>query len=156
MSLPKPGHRTTVVITGASSGIGAELASGLARRGFPLLLVAGRRERLDEMANEVVMEYSVGVEVMPLELSDPAARRKLADRLRNEPIAGLCNSAGFGTSGVFYELPVERESEEGTLNALVLMELTPAALPGMVERGAGAVMTLASIAAAHPLPYQEG
>jgi short-subunit dehydrogenase len=153
MSLPKPGHRTTVVITGASSGIGAELASGLARRGFPLLLVARRRERLDELANEVGMEYSVGVEVMPLDLSDPAARGKLADRLRNEPIAGLCNSAGFGTSGVFYELPVERESEEVTLNALVLMELTHAALPGMVERGAGAVMNIASIAAFQPLPY---
>jgi uncharacterized protein len=142
-----------VVITGASSGIGAELASGLARRGFPLLLVARRRERLDELANEVGMEYSVGVEVMPLDLSDPAARGKLADRLRNEPIAGLCNSAGFGTSGVFYELPVERESEEVTLNALVLMELTHAALPGMVERGAGAVMNIASIAAFQPLPY---
>jgi len=153
MSLPKPGHRTTVVITGASSGIGAELASGLARRGFPLLLVARRRERLDELANEVGMEYSVGVEVMPLDLSDPVARGKLADRLLNEPIAGLCNSAGFGTSGVFYELPVERESEEVTLNALVLMELTHAALPGMVERGAGAVMNIASIAAFQPLPY---
>jgi uncharacterized protein len=153
MSLPKPGHRTTVVITGASSGIGAELASGLARRGFPLLLVSRRRERLDELANEVGKEYSVGVEVMPLDLSDPAARGKLADRLRNEPIAGLCNSAGFGTSGVFYELPVERESEEVTLNALVLMELTHAALPGMVERGAGAVMNIASIAAFQPLPY---
>jgi len=142
-----------VVITGASSGIGAELASGLARRGFPLLLVARRRERLDELANEVGMEYSVGVEVMPLDLSDPVARGKLADRLLNEPIAGLCNSAGFGTSGVFYELPVERESEEVTLNALVLMELTHAALPGMVERGAGAVMNIASIAAFQPLPY---
>jgi len=133
-----------VVITGASSGIGAELASGLARRGFPLLLVARRRERLDELANEVGMEYSVGVEVMPLDLSDPAARGKLADRLRNEPIAGLCNSAGFGTSGVFYELPVERESEEVTLNALVLMELTHAALPGMVERGFGRVINIGS------------
>ena len=142
-----------MVITGASSGIGAELASGLARRGFPLLLVARRRERLDELANEVGMEYSVGVEVMPLDLSDPVARGKLADRLLNEPIAGLCNSAGFGTSGVFYELPVERESEEVTLNALVLMELTHAALPGMVERGAGAVMNIASIAAFQPLPY---
>ncbi len=153
MSLPKPDSQTTVVITGASSGIGAELARGLARRGFPLLLVARRRERLDELANEVGGEFSVAVEVMPLDLSDAAARGKLADRLHNEPIAGLCNSAGFGTSGVFYELPVERESEEVTLNALVLMELTHAALPGMVERGAGAVMNIASIAAFQPMPY---
>jgi uncharacterized protein len=153
MSLPQSGNQTTVVITGASSGIGAELARGLARRGFPLLLVARRRERLDEIANHVGQEYSVAVEVMPLDLSDIKARAKLADRLRTEPMAGLCNSAGFGTSGVFYELPVERESEEVTLNALVLMELTHAALPGMVERGAGAVMNIASIAAFQPLPY---
>jgi len=153
MSLPKPDNQTTVVITGASSGIGVELARGLARRGFPLLLVARRRERLDELANEVGLEYAVAVEVMPLDLSDAAARGKLADRLHNEPIGGLCNSAGFGTSGVFYELPIERESEEVTLNALVLMELTHAALPGMVERGAGAVMNIASIAAFQPMPY---
>ena len=153
MSLPKPGNQTTVVITGASSGIGAELARGLARRGFPLLLVARRRDRLDELAEEVRVEYGVEVEVLPLDLSDPRARGKLGDRLRSEPIGGLCNSAGFGTSGVFHELPVDRESEEVTLNALVLMELTHAALPGMVARGAGAVMNIASIAGFQPLPY---
>src|ERR1700731_4493441 len=153
MSLPKPDTDTTVVITGASSGIGAELARGLARRGFPLLLVARRRERLDELANEGGQEYSVAVEVLPLDLNDGKARAKLADRLRTEPIAGLCNSAGFGTSGVFYTLPLERESEEGPLNALVLMELPPAALSGMVERGAGAVMNIASIAGFQPLPF---
>lgn len=153
MSLPKPDIATTVVITGASSGIGAELARGLARRDFPLLLVARRRERLDELANEVGQEYAVAVEVLPLDLGDPKGRAKLADRLRAEPIAGLCNSAGFGTSGVFHELPLERESEEVTLNALALMELTHAVLPGMVERGAGAVMNIASIAGFQPVPY---
>lgn len=153
MSLPKPGNQSTVVITGASSGIGTELARGLARRGFPLLLVARRRERLDDLAGQLGNEYSVAVEVMPLDLSDRVARAKLADRLRNESIAGLCNSAGFGTSGVFYTLPIERESEEVVLNALALMELTHAAVPGMVERGAGAVLNIASIAGFQPLPY---
>lgn len=95
----------------------------------------------------------MAVEVLPLDLADEQERAKLASRLRAEPIAGLCNSAGFGTSGVFHELPVERESEEVTLNALALMELTHAALPGMVERGAGAVMNIASIAGFQPVPY---
>ena len=153
MSLPKPGNQSTVVITGASSGIGTELARGLARRGFPLLLVARRRERLDDLAGQLGNEYSVAVEVMPLDLSDRVARASLADRLRNESIAGLCNSAGFGTSGVFHTLPIERESEEVVLNALALMELTHAAVPGMVERGAGAVLNIASIAGFQPLPY---
>ncbi len=153
MSLPKPDNQTTVVITGASSGIGAELVRGLARRGFPLLLVARRRDRLDELADEVGKENSVAVEVMPLDLGGGEARAELAARLRSEPIAGLCNSAGFGTSGLFHELPIDRESQQVTLNALALMELTHAALPGMVERGAGAVLNIASIAGFQPIPY---
>jgi uncharacterized protein len=153
MSLPKPSNQATVVVTGASSGIGTELARGLAGRGYPLVLVARRRERLDELAGEMGAEHSAAVEVMPLDLGDSEGRAKLADRLRNEPVAGLCNSAGFGTSGVFHTLPVERESEEVVLNALALMELTHAALPGMIERGAGAVLNIASIAAFQPMPY---
>jgi uncharacterized protein len=153
MSLPKPSNQATVVVTGASSGIGTELARGLARRGYPLLLVARRRERLDELAGSLCQEFSVGVDVMALDLADNGSRGQLAERLRGEPIAGLCNSAGFGTSGVFHTLSRERESEEVTLNALALMELTHAALPGMVERGAGAVLNIASIAGFQPMPY---
>jgi short-subunit dehydrogenase len=139
MSLPKPTNQEAVVITGASSGIGTELARGLARRGYPLVLVARRQERLDELADELRTQYSVGADVFPLDLSDA--------------IAGLCNSAGFGTSGVFQTLPVERESEEVVLNSLTLMELTHAALSGMVERGAGAVLNIASIAGFQPIPF---
>ena len=153
MSLPKPSKQSTVVITGASSGIGTELAKGLARRGFPLMLVARRRERLDELAEQLRDSDKIEVEVLPLDLSDTESRAKLADRLRNDPIGGLCNSAGFGTSGIFHELPFERESEQVTLNALALTELTHAALPGMVERGAGAVLNIASIAGFQPIPF---
>ena len=153
MSLPKPTKQTAVVITGASSGIGTELAKGLARRGFPLVLVARRRERLDELAERLRESDKIDVEVLPLDLSDLESRAQLAERLRSDPIAGLCNSAGFGTSGRFYELPAERESEEVTLNALALMELTRAVLPGMVERGTGAVLNIASIAGFQPIPF---
>ncbi|GBE66159.1 ketoacyl reductase [Mycobacterium sp. MFM001] len=152
MSLPKPSNQAAVVVTGASSGIGTELARGLARRGYPLLLIARRRERLDDLAAELTKRYSVGVDVMPLDLAKTRGRAALADLVGREPIAGLCNSAGFGTSGAFHELPIERETEQVTLNALALMELTHAALPGMVERGAGAVLNIASIAAFQPLP----
>jgi short-subunit dehydrogenase len=152
MSLPKPNDHATVVVTGASSGIGTELARGLASRGYPLLLVARRRDRLEELAEELGGQHSVAVEVLPLDLGEAESRGQLAERLKSDPIAGLCNSAGFGTSGVFHTLPLDRESQQVTLNVLALMELTHAALPGMVERGTGAVLNIASIAAFQPLP----
>jgi uncharacterized protein len=152
MSLPQPSADATVVITGASSGIGSQLARGLARRGYPLLLVARRRDRLEDLAGDLRAETSADVEVMAADLADSEARGQLAERVANEPIAGVCNSAGFGTSGVFYELPMEREREEVNVNAVALMELTHAALPGMVARGAGSVLNIASIAGFQPMP----
>jgi short-subunit dehydrogenase len=152
VSLPKPNADTTVVITGASSGIGTEIARGLAGHGYPLILVARRRERLVELSDELRDEHAVRVDVLPLDLGDEAQRGELAERLRRDPIGGLCNSAGFGTSGPFHTLPIEREREEVVLNSLVLMELTHAVLPGMVERGAGAVLNIASVAGFQPLP----
>ena len=111
MSLPKPNSQTTVAI-GASSGIGTELARGLARRGFPLLLVARRSEHLDELANDVGQEYSVGVEVMPWTSAPrrPAANWPTGCTRNRLPV--VQGPAGLGASGVFHELPVERESRK--------------------------------------------
>jgi hypothetical protein len=152
VSLPKPSADANIVITGASSGIGTEIARGLARRGYPSVLVARRRERLVELADELREEHGIRADVLPLDLADDAARAELSERISRDPVAGLCNSAGFGTSGPFHTLPIEREREEVVLNALALMELTHAALPGMVERGAGAVLNIASVAGFQPLP----
>ena len=152
MSLPEPSADTNVVITGASSGIGTELARGLAQRGYPLVLVARRRDRLVTLADELRAEHAIRVDVLPLDLADDTERGQLAEHIRCAPVAGLCNSAGFGTSGPFHTLPIEREREEVVLNSLALMELTHAALPGMVERGAGAVLNIASVAGFQPLP----
>lgn len=152
MSMPRPSADTTVVITGASSGIGTELARGLAGRGYPLLLVARRRERLDELADELRSTHSAAVEVMPLDLADRDDLAQLSGRIGDQPVAGVCNSAGFGSSGRFWELPIEREREEVLLNVVALMELTHAALPGMVARGTGAVLNIASIAGFQPIP----
>ena len=112
----------------------------------------GAGERLAELSDELRAKHSVAVEVIPLDLGDGAARGQLIDRIGSAPIAGLCNSAGFGTSGPFHRLPVQREREEVIVNALALMELTHAALPGMVDRGAGAVLNIASIAGFQPIP----
>ena len=153
MSLPKPNKQTTVVITGASSGIGTELAKGLARRGFPLMLVARRRERLDELAEQLRRATKIEVEVLPLDLSRHTNHGRnwrtdcAAIRLR------VCATAPVSAPVGLPRVAVERESEQVTLNALALTELTHAALPGMVERGAGAVLNIASIAGFQPIPF---
>src|SRR3954470_23575497 len=149
MALPEPSSEHTVVVTGASSGIGAELVRELARRGHGLTLVARRRERLEELASE--LEVPVAVE--PCDLADPEERTRLIGALgRGRPIAGLCNNAGYGTVGRFADLPLDREIGEVRLNVEALVELTGAFLPQMCERGSGAVLNVASTASFQPLP----
>lgn len=152
MSLPKPGPDTSVVVTGASSGIGAEIARGLSRLGYRPLLVARRAERLRELADELARDHAVSVEVLPLDLADAAARAELVRHLSEHSPAGLVNSAGFGTSGLFQSLDPARETEQVTVNALAVMELTRAALPGMIARGSGAVLNVGSVAGFQPVP----
>ena len=152
MSLPNAAADTTVVVTGASSGIGAEIARGLGRHGYPLLLVARRADRLTALAEELTARHSVAVKVMPADLGVAADRQRLVEQITAHRPAGLVNSAGFGTDGLFQTLPLDRETEEVTVNALALMELTHAALPGMIARGAGAVLNIGSVAGFQPLP----
>jgi uncharacterized protein len=152
MSLARPGAGSTVVITGASSGIGQEIARGLARRGYSLTLIARRRDRLDALADELCTGRSVSVDVMAVDLTDGAARASVIDRLRTGQVAGLVNSAGFGTNGLFQTMPLGRERDQVVLNVLALTELTHAALPQMIDRGSGAVLNIGSIAGFQPLP----
>jgi uncharacterized protein len=149
MSLPAPESNTTVVVTGASSGIGAELARELSRRGHHVTLVARRRERLDELAAELG-----DATAQPADLSDPDGRSELMGVLRNSgrSVAGLCNNAGFGTFGRFWELDADTEAQQVAVNVVALHELTAALLPAMVSRGAGAVLNVGSIAGVQPLP----
>lgn len=154
MSLPPPDPQSDVVVTGASSGIGTELARGLARRGHSLVLVARRADRLEELASDLRAEHGVGVLVRAHDLGQPAERAALVAALGAEgrAVGGLCNCAGFGTAGPFHELPIEREVEEIDLNVTAVVELTHAFLGPMVDRGAGAILNVASIAAFQPLP----
>ena len=152
MSLPAPNAASPVVVTGASSGIGAEIARGLGRRGYPLILVARRADRLAELAGQLAREHSAHAEVLPLDLAESAARATLLERIARHTPAGLVNSAGFGTNGLFQSLDLHRETEQVAVNAVALMELTHAALPGMIARGSGAVLNVGSIAGFQPLP----
>src|SRR4051812_48991811 len=120
MSLPAPEPNTTVVVTGASSGIGAELARELGRRGHHVTLVARRRDRLEELAAELGE-----ADVRPADLSAAEERAALLGALRQTGrfVAGLCNNAGFGTFGRVWELDAERERGMVALNVAALQDL---------------------------------
>ena len=154
MSLPRPSPNAHVVVTGASSGIGTELARGFAARGHNVVLVARRRDRMEVLATELRDAHGVDVEVRECDLGDPIDRAALASDLRagERTVAGLCNCAGFGTAGTFHQLPLGRELAEVELNAAAIVELTHAVLPAMVSAGSGAVMNVASIAGYQPIP----
>jgi len=110
MSLPGPEPSTAVVITGASSGIGTELARQLAERGYNLVLVARRRERLEELAGTLRARHGVTVDLDDTPVGDPDARARLIGSLHEgeREVVGFCNNAGFGTYGRFQELDFER------------------------------------------------
>ncbi|WP_026313709.1 SDR family NAD(P)-dependent oxidoreductase [Actinomadura flavalba] len=142
----------TALVTGASSGIGESFARTLARRGTGLVLVARRADLLDALARDLVERYRVAVEVLAADLTDPGQRAGVESRLRAEPVELLVNNAGYGAFGAFAEIPLDDQLAEIELNVTALMRLTHAALPGMLERGRGGVLNVASMAGFAPSP----
>src|ERR671932_2951061 len=111
MALPPPDHRATCLITGASAGIGAELARGLAGRGLGVTLVARREERLRELAGEIAERHGVRAEVVAGDVSDADGRDRLIAAVddRGLDVEVLVNNAGFGSGGRFTELDAGKE-----------------------------------------------
>lgn len=146
----------TALITGASSGIGQAFASELAARGTDLVVVARRRDRLETLAKELEDAHRVSVEVLVADLADPAERAtveaRLASRDGQPPVDLLVNNAGFGTSGRFAQLDLDREEELVRVNVLAVVRLTGSALPGMVARRHGGIVNISSLAGEQPLP----
>jgi short-subunit dehydrogenase len=154
MSLPPPGSDRVAVVTGASSGIGAEMARELGRRGHQLVLVARSVEPLGELADEV----ETTAHVLPADLADASARSGLLDRVTALGVTPdiLINNAGYSTLG-----PVHRSDPDAEVNMLevdvvAVADLCARFLPGMVERGRGAVLNVSSTAAFQPMPGQAG
>jgi uncharacterized protein len=143
------------LITGASSGIGAELARVFAARGCPLVLAARRHERLEALADEIRRGHGVPVEVMALDLGDREAPQDLRDMLQEQGIAvhTLVNNAGFGLRGYFASLPHEKQLAMIDLNVTALTSLCRLMLPGMIERRRGGILNVASIVAFQAGPY---
>jgi uncharacterized protein len=153
---PESGAAATALITGASSGIGVALATELARRGHALTLVARRAERLRDLAAEIGGEHGVRVEWIAADLIDASERDRVPAEVtaRGQVVDLLVNDAGMGTSGPFQELPIEREIQMIRLNVEAMVALCGAFVPGMVERGSGAVLNVASVSGFMPVPQQ--
>lgn len=131
-------ERKLAVITGASSGIGAMFARKLAARGYDLLLVARREERLRSVATELAETYHVAGDVLAADLAVDADRERVAERIRSTPNLGLLvNNAGFGTMGFFADTDLESQMQMHRLHVLAAVHLTHAALENLVRRGAG-------------------
>jgi hypothetical protein len=158
MGLPEPRAEGTALVTGASAGIGAEIARELARRGHGVTLVARRRERLEELARELSDAHGVRAEVLPCDLTDAAARAELPGRVEalGLEVDVLVNNAGFGTSGCFHESDVEREIQQVRILVEAVVDLTGRFSPAMVARRSGAILNVASTAGYAALPRMAG
>ena len=154
MATSDGGRSRTAWVTGASSGIGTAYARQLARDGFDLVLVARSKGRLEELAEEIRKESSVGVRVLPADLTQPASLAEVERGLREDTdLELLVNNAGFGTAGRFHELDLEREESEVRLNVLAPTRLSHAALAAMVPRSRGGVINVSSIGGLAPAPF---
>jgi short-subunit dehydrogenase len=144
----------TVLVTGASSGIGRELARRAARDRHDLALVARRRERLEELARELATRWGVTAQAFPADLEVPGAAEQVvvSAESRLGPVEVLVNAAGLGTHGLFHQTPLESDRETIRINVLALTELTKLCVPGMVARGRGRIVNVASTAAFQPGP----
>ncbi|HXQ90123.1 MAG TPA: SDR family oxidoreductase [Acidimicrobiales bacterium] len=158
MALPPPSPTTTALVTGASSGIGVELARQLAGRGHGVTLVARREAKLSALAAELGQAHGVRAEVVALDLTDAPARAGLPGTLaeRGLTVDVLVNNAGFSTTGPVYRSDRAREITMIRTDVEAVADLCSLFLPGMVERGRGAVLNVASTAAFQPLPGQAG
>lgn len=143
----------TALVTGASSGIGLEIARELARRGHPLVLVARRLDRLEELGAELREAHGVEVRVLAQDLSEPDAAEALHAQLEGAPVGVLVNNAGFGLQGRFVDMEPERLAQMLRLNVVALTELTWRFTREMQARGQGHVLQVASAAAFLPSPY---
>jgi short-subunit dehydrogenase len=158
MSLPKPKSTSAALVTGASAGIGAAIAQDLARRGHGVVLVARRKEKLDELAAQLRADHTVRAETIACDLAKPASRARLPGRMQalGLDVEILVNNAGFATGGPFQQSDPKRELEQVRVLVEAPVALTSSFLPAMVERGRGAILNVASTAGMQPLPYSAG
>ncbi|WP_395571147.1 SDR family NAD(P)-dependent oxidoreductase [Streptomyces sp. BK79] len=148
-------RRHTVIVTGASSGLGAEFAQQLARRGANLVLVARRADRLQSLADELTRTHGVTVTVIARDLGLPDAGRALRAQLESRGIhaTGLVNNAGFGTHDAFRNEDPERLQSMIALNVAALVDLSRAYIDPLASADNGILINVASLLGFQPTPY---
>ena len=148
--------RGTALITGASSGIGAEFARVFAARGHDLILVARRRDALEAIAGQVEGRHRVRAVVMPFDLAEQDAPARLFEAVHGAGLQVdiLVNNAGFGLAGEFAETDIERELEMIQVNVVALTQLTKLFLGPMLQRRSGGILNVASVAGLFPGPLR--
>lgn len=143
----------TALVTGASSGIGAEFARQLAQRGLDLVLVARRKERLETLAQELAGSYPVKIETLSADLTQDEGVRSVEEYIRGQKdLTLLVNNAGFGAGGQFAEVDFQPQMDMINVHILASVRLTRAALPGLLRRARGGVIQVASVAGFIPSP----
>jgi uncharacterized protein len=154
VGLPEPSVSSTALVTGASSGIGAAIARELASRDHAVVLVARREERLQSLAKDLASEWGVATEVIAADLAEVSGRDQLIQELRERgrKVEVLVNNAGFGHQADFATSPPERMVGMVRINVEAVVDLTGRLIPGMIERGRGSVINIASTSAFQPLP----
>jgi uncharacterized protein len=154
MALPPPAPDATALVTGASSGIGRELARQLAERGYGVTVVARRADRLEELAEELRAKHGVRVEAIPTDLTDQAATDRLIDEIaaRGLNVEILVNNAGFGIYTPFAATDPQQDYAQLALLIGAVVQLSGRVLPGMLERGRGTIINLSSTAGFQALP----
>jgi len=158
MSLPAPRPDRTCLVTGASSGIGQEIATLLAARGLGVTLVARTESKLLALAERLADSHGVRVEVLATDLADQTARAGLPERVEalGLEVNVLVNNAGFSTLGTVYRSDPDREIAMVRTDVEAVVHLCSLFTPGMVERRSGCILNVASTAAFQPIPGQAG
>jgi short-subunit dehydrogenase len=156
MPLPPPSPKSTALVTGASSGIGSAFARELAGRGLNVTLVARREDRLRSLAEEIGSSTGVRADYVKADVSSADGRAFLIAELRDRGhvVEVLVNNAGFGSAGRFQELDGDRETLMVRTNCEAIVALCAEYVPGMIDRGRGGVINVASTASFQPLPFQ--
>jgi uncharacterized protein len=143
------------LVTGASAGIGEAIAQQLAGAGVHLIVTARRTDRLSTLASALVSKHGTRVEIFPADLSEPGAARKIHQFTNGKGIDVdlLVNNAGFGAFGYIQDIPEDRLLEMVQVNCMAVVQLTRLYVPGMIERGRGDVLIVASTAGFQAVPF---